>query len=480
MLSRKVRGLIMLSGVSALGGPGYATQPPDTVATDAANNTAMGTDALLNLTTGGADCTGYRCWANTGAGKKALYSLTIANSNTAFGSRALMSNTTGLYNVAVGSNALVKTAPVGSSFVQNANGNTGVGAGALYGNTNGYYNTAVGAYALLHGTTGKQNTACGAYAMMSASGSYNTATGAYALHSPNTSIATNTGSNNTASGFKSMVLNTTGVNNTAFGSEALYDNATGGGNSAQGYEAMYSNTTGSRNTGIGNFALYNNGTGSYNTALGFNAGHAQTTGTDNIYVDNVGVAGESHVMRLGTEGSAGTEGSGVVTAYIAGVATTKVTGSAVYITAGGQLGVLASSERYKTNIEPLGAASDRITQLRPVSFELRNDPDGLTQYGLIAEEVAKIYPEIVIHGPDGRIEGVRYEELTPLLLNVVQRQETKLAADEQRLAEEQARNATQAQQVAALSAQVEQLREAVSAALGARAQAPGSAAPDGK
>jgi trimeric autotransporter adhesin len=109
-------------------------------------------------------------------------------------------------------------------------------------------------------------------------------------------------------------------------------------------------------------------------------------------------------------------GSGILSAYVAGVATTTVTGSAVYVTPSGQLGVLASSERFKTDVESMGAASEKLARLRPVTFKLKTDPDGTTQYGLIAEGVAKVYPELVIHGADGRINGVRYEELAPMLL----------------------------------------------------------------
>jgi hypothetical protein len=219
-----------------------------------------------------------------------------------------------------------------------------------------------------------------------------------------------------------------GANNTGFGFQALYSNSTGKGNAAQGVNALYSNTTGIRNLGIGSNALYGNVSGSYNVALGFNAGYDQTTGNDNIYLNNVGVAGESQALRLGTQGTAGVVGSGILTAYIAGIATSQVTGSAVYVTSSGQLGVLASSERFKTDVETMQGANDKLAQLRPVTFKLKTDSSGAVQYGLIAEEVAKVYPELVIHGADGRIDGVRYEELTPILLHEVQRQRQQLAA----------------------------------------------------
>jgi hypothetical protein len=112
-----------------------------------------------------------------------------------------------------------------------------------------------------------------------------------------------------------------------------------------------------------------------------------------------------------------------------------VTGLAVYITSSGQLGVQPSSERYKADIEPLGNRTERLSELRPVSFKYRNDPSGTVQYGLVAEEVARVYPELVVRGADGRINGVRYEELTPLLLHEVQQQQAQIAALNARLAE---------------------------------------------
>ncbi len=166
-------------------------------------------------------------------------------------------------------------------------------------------------------------------------------------------------------------------------------------------------------------------TGSYNVALGFDAGY-DATGNDNIYINNVGTGGESQTLRLGTQGAAGVVGSGILTAYIAGVATSQVTGSAVYITSSGQLGVLASSERFKTDVQTMSSVTEKLSQLRPVTFKLKTDDRGTVQYGLIAEEVAKVFPELVIHGADGRIDGVRYEELAPMLLNEVQRQAAEI------------------------------------------------------
>jgi hypothetical protein len=150
------------------------------------------------------------------------------------------------------------------------------------------------------------------------------------------------GTNNSVVGDGAMFTNSSGSNNTALGFDALYSNTIGKGNAAQGTNALFNNTTGIRNLGIGSNALFDNSTGSYNVALGFNAGYNQTTGTDNIYFSNIGVAGESQTLRLGTQGSPGGVGSGILTAYIAGIAGTQVTGTPVYVTSSGQLGTGAA------------------------------------------------------------------------------------------------------------------------------------------
>ncbi|MGA2190429.1 MAG: tail fiber domain-containing protein, partial [Steroidobacteraceae bacterium] len=116
----------------------------------------------------------------------------------------------------------------------------------------------------------------------------------------------------------------------------------------------------------------------------------------------------------------------------AGIEDSKVTGKEVFVTTSGQLGVKASAERYKTAIEPMDAKTDKLNQLRPVTFHLKAEPQGEVQYGLIAEEVAKIYPELVTHDEKGRIDGVRYDELAPMLLNELQKEhEHALAQDAQ-------------------------------------------------
>jgi hypothetical protein len=236
------------------------------------------------------------------------------------------------------------------------------------------------------------------------------------------------GTNNTASGYEALFSNTTGANNTASGYQALYANATGNNNSASGLQALQSNDSGSQNTASGYFALQNNTTGSGNIAVGFQAGMDLTTGSHNIDIGNKGVAAESGTIRIGTDATQ-------KTTFIAGIFGTSVTGSAVVVTSTGKLGVTASSERYKTAIAPMGSDTAKLQQLRPVSFKLKSDATGTRQYGLIAEEVAKVYPELVIRDDKGRIYGVRYDELAPILLNEVQQQAAQLRSVQQQLTE---------------------------------------------
>jgi hypothetical protein len=272
------------------------------------------------------------------------------------------------------------------------------------------------------------NTAVGANALSQNSAADNTASGYSALYS------NSTGTSNSAIGFESLYANSTGNQNTASGFRALFRN-TADDNSALGYAALLDNTTGDRNSALGSQALFHSGgtgndavgyqalygntTGNYNVAIGYQAGYYQTTGSQNIYIGNLGLAGENGTIRVGTAGQQ-------IGAFVAGIETTKLTGSAVYVTASGQLGVLASSERYKTAIEPMGAKTEKLQRLRPVSFHLKTDPIGVVQYGLIAEEVAKVYPELVIRDENGRIDGVRYDELAPMLLNEVQKQAAEI------------------------------------------------------
>jgi Chaperone of endosialidase len=297
-----------------------------------------------------------------------------------------------------------------SNDTSDTNFNTGMGSGALGGPAAtgmGLYNTAAG-YHALHANN---------------SGQYDSALGFGAL------AANTSGNYNTAIGFDAMQDNTSGVYNSAFGYYALPYSTTGQQNTALGVFAMFRNRTGGYNTASGVDALYYNTSGDYNIAEGYKAGINLTTGSNNIDIGNQGVAAESGMIRIGTSGKQ-TE------TFIAGINNSTVTGAEVVVDPNtGQLGVLASSERFKTAITPMGIESAKLDQLRPVSFKLKSDTTGTRQYGLIAEEVAKIYPELVIRDATGQINGVRYDELAPMLLNEVQQQKTKIAVMEQQLAQ---------------------------------------------
>ncbi len=380
---------ILCLALVTLAATAYGQQPPDVVTSDTNFNTAMGSQALGGLRNGGVNNTAAGAQAlagneagsdNTAFGANALYINAVGNENTASGFYALYSNYYGSFNTANGGNALYSNI--------SGQGNTASGFNALYASTSDY-NTASGFYALYSGKTVSRNNAIGAFTM------YNT-----------------NGDDNDAMGYAAMYGNTTGKLNNAVGNFALYYLNTGTNNNAFGYGALYGNSEGSNNIGVGMYALeYNEGNN--NIAIGSYAGANLTNGSGNIDIASRGVAGESSVIRIGAA-------SAQLAVYVAGIANSKVTGGAVYVTSAGQLGVMASSERYKTAIAAMGANSAKLLQLRPVTFRLKTDPDGVPQYGLIAEEVAKIYPELVIRDAAGTIEGLRYEELAPMMLNEMQ------------------------------------------------------------
>jgi hypothetical protein len=447
----------------------------DNVKSDGYGNTAAGTDALFTLTPSNESSLGCStskdlCISNTALGNNALYSNTTGAYNVAAGAGALYMNTWGTDNVAIGINALYKSTSIqnvavgSSALADNTSGgaNTAVGYTALSQNQDGSfdtatgydallendqggsgasYNTADGADAMANNTSGQDNTAVGAKAMFGqrtptfGTGSENTAIGAYALFSYST------GSYNTASGGDALNFNTIGSYNTASGFEALYSNSTAeastatgyqalyksnaGSNTASGFKALYANTSGTNNTATGVRALFNNSSGSDNIAEGYNAGYNLTTGSNNIDIGSPGVAGESGIIRIGTiTGMTSTQSD----TYIAGIyGKTSSGGLPVVINSNGLLGTTTSSARFKTAIEPMGSNTAKLQQLRPVTFHLKSDPTGAVQYGLIAEEVATIYPELVVRDQNGRIDGVRYDELAPMLLNEMQKEHATVA-----------------------------------------------------
>jgi hypothetical protein len=353
----------------------------------------------------------------TAEGDGALFSLTTGLGNTALGFNTLHANTTGFINTATGRNALLSNT---TGFF-----NTATGGAALASNTTGDSNTATGRTAMLSNTTGSRNTATGWSALggFNNTGNANVATGAFALYSNttgsfnaatgNTALSENTtGEVNTANGYAALLSNTTGSGNTANGFEALASNTTGNDNTASGPDALANNTTGEGNTANGVDALYSNTTGNNNVALGNSAGGALTTGDLNIDIGNEGVADEANTIRIGTSGDQ-------TRTFIAGISGTAVAGAAVKVNANGQLGVAPSSERFKAEIKPMDKASEAVLALKPVTFRYKHevDPKGIPQFGLVAEQVAKVNPDLVDRDGKGEIYTVRYEAVNAMLLN---------------------------------------------------------------
>jgi len=202
-------------------------------------------------------------------------------------------------------------------------------------------------------------------------------------------------------------------NNTVLGDNALISNASGLDNTAIGLLTLLNNTTGSFNTAIGARALSNNTTGSSTIAVGNSAGATLTTGNDNIDIGNIGVAGEFKTIRIGKQGRQ-------TDTFIAGISGATVpTGVAVMVEANGHLGTITSSARFKEAIKPMNEASTAILALQPVSFRYKHDldPAGSPQFGLVAEEVAKVNPDLVVRDDEGKPYTVRYDAVNAMLLN---------------------------------------------------------------
>lgn len=401
---------------------------------------------------------------NIGLGILALSSNTIGNFNTAIGNSALQNNTTGSSNTATGLSSLRNnttgignTADGASALGSNTNGsdNTAIGAAALAVNTTGGANTATGEEALLNNTTGSFNTASGYSALsqnqtgdgstaigyealkFNSTGPFNTAAGYQALHL-NTTGGANTamgssalvnnsaGNSNTAIGVTALSTNTTGSGNTAIGASALFDNETGLNNTASGTGALLNNVTGNNNTAMGLGALSNNIDGSGNIGIGYQAGSVFASHNNSIYIGNAGAFGDANAtIRIGT---GGTQFS-FFAAGIRGVTTGANDAIPVVIDSSGQLGTVSSSRRFKDDIADMGEASRGLMRLRPVTYRYKKpfaDGSKPIQYGLIAEEVSEVYPDLVAHSADGQIETVKYQVLDSMLLNEVQRQQAEI------------------------------------------------------
>ena len=357
------------------------------------NNTAEGDDALLRLTNG---------TDNTAVGFQALFNNSHGKNNTAVGSQALFSNEVSQHNTAVGFTALFSNTDGG--------GNTAVGESALYSNKFGGSNTAVGFDALISNISSYNNTAIGASALGN----------------------TTEGYSNTATGVNALLLNRVGQYNTATGSASLLNN------------------TGSNNTALGYSALLDNTSGENNIAIGYEAGINLTTGNNNIAISNAGVTAESDTIRIGAQGTQ-------TATYIAGIYLAPIgSGPVVHVNAEGKLGTTPSSARFKEAIKPMDKASEAIFALKPVTFCYKHelDPNGIPQFGLVAEDVEKVNPDLVARDADGKAYTVRYEAVNAMLLNEFLKAHRKL--DQQ-----QATIDRQQKQIEALTATVQKVSDQI-------------------
>jgi Chaperone of endosialidase len=337
------------------------------------NNTAEGQRALFSVTTG---------INNTAVGSNALYFNTTGNNNTANGFAALFRNTTGSNNAAAGLHALYSNT-TGSN-------NTANGGQALFKNTTGSSNTADGVNALYYNTTGIQNTANGADALR-----FNT-----------------TGGGNTANGYQALVHNTTGSNNTANGAAALYHDGTGSSNTVIGTAALYNSMGNNDNTAIGSGALLLLAFGSGNIALGAGAGGSVRLSDNNIFIGSQGDFFDySDTIRIGASQTR------TFVAGIRGATTANTDAIPVLIDSAGQLGTASSSARFKKDVKPMDNASESILALKPVTFHYKTDKTSTPQFGLIAEEVAKVNPALVLPDKEAKPYTVRYDAVNAMLLN---------------------------------------------------------------
>ncbi len=226
---------------------------------------------------------------------------------------------------------------------------------------------------------------------------------------------------NTAFGTGALDSNMTGNYNSAFGEDALFSNTIGNFNTVNGYQAMLLNFSGSNNTAVGYYALYYTN-GSNNIAIGNQAG-IWVAGSNNIHIGHPGITHDNNVIRIGKQ-------SLQKFTAIAGISGVNVTGgAAVVVNKTGQLGVELSSIRYKKDVHSIGQASERLLNLRPVTFRYKQageDGSNPEQYGLIAEEVAQVMPELVIYNEKGQPETVAYQTLAPLLLNELQKEHKQM------------------------------------------------------
>jgi hypothetical protein len=347
----------------------------------------------------------------TAEGQNALLSLTTGSANTAVGWFSLKSDTTGSFNTATGAGALL---------LNTADENTAFGAAALLLNTTGSRNTATGTAALLNNATGNDNTANGSQALQN-----------------------NTTDGNTAIGSGTLAANTSGALNTAVGAATMPLNTTGSSNTATGLNALFSNVSGNNNTAIGRGAL-GGSTGSNNIALGFGAGSGVTTASNSICIgaDGNNVDNSCYIGQIFGATSSG--------------------GTAVFVNSNGRLGNATSSRRFKEEIKPMDKASEALLALKPVTFRYKKeiDPQRISQFGLVAEDVEKVNPDLVVRDKEGKAYSVRYEQINAMLLNEFLKEHRTVQELRNEIAALTSTVKEQAAQIQKVSAQVEASKSA--------------------
>jgi len=436
-------------------GVGYYTLRSNTTG---AQNVAIGANALNQNTTG---------ISNSALGFNSLYSNTTGASNSAFGALALAANGTGGNNSAFGFRALA---------ANTGDANSAFGSGAL-NNNEASNNSAFGFKALGVNYTGSGNAAFGWSALAANTTSDNSAFGYGALAANTTAggnaafgwsaLATNTtGASNSAFGYNALNANTTAAENSAFGnsalaantsslnsafgSAALFVNSAGDQNSAFGAHALLLNSSGFNNAAFGFSALSSLTSGGFNIAIGSGAGANLQNGSHNIYIGNNGNSNESNTIYIGQQGLHGPT-------FIGGIyGATSASGATVFVNSSGQLGTFTSSRRYKQDIADLGGESDVLMKLRPVAFYYKPqlDETHTRQYGLVAEEVAKIAPGLVIFDKDGQPQTVRYHLVNAMLLNEVQKQQRQIEIHQRANESQQKQLVAQQQQIEVLQRQL--------------------------
>jgi hypothetical protein len=324
-------------------------------------------------------------------------------------------------------NAHAVTPPPDGGYPGN---NTAEGTDALFNLTSGTDNTAVGLFSLRSNRTGSFNTAVGSGALILNTAGQNTATGAQAL------LNNTTGPKNTADGAFALASNSTGGSNTASGHQALFNNTSGSSNTANGVNALGNNFNGSSNTANGAGALISNGGGNFNTASGASALLHNTTGSRNIALGAAAgknVTSANNVICIGADGANASN-----TCYIGSIfGALSSGGAAVFINANGKLGTVQCSRRFKDDIKPMEQASDGLFALKPVTFRYKKeiDPKGIPQFGLVAEDVEQVNPDLVVRDNEGKTYSVRYDQINAMLLNEFLKEHRKVQEQEATIAE---------------------------------------------